>query len=176
MSMQNSQTILRTKTQIHTKPKAKLLGTEEKPSPELISYCGLYCPDCHAYKGRISDLAIALRKELRRTDYEKFAKFISKYSQGKDLKNFDEAYKVLGAIAAFRCDGCRAGGGSSGCKIKQCAIQQNFEGCWQCSEFERCKKLNVHNLLHGEAHRKNLRTIQKKGKNEILKGNRLWTT
>ena len=150
---------------------------EAREDTNLIAYCGLFCPDCHAYKGKISDMAINLRKELRRTDYEKFAKFISKYAQGKDLKSFEECYKVLGAIAAFRCNkGCRGGGGSSGCRIKQCCVERNFDGCWQCVEFEKCKKLDVLNLLHGEAHRKNLKIIQKRGKEEFLKGDRLWTT
>ncbi len=149
----------------------------EEQDLNLIAYCGLYCGDCHAFKGRISDLAISLRKELRRTDYEKFAKFISKYSEGKDLKNFNDAYNVLGAIAAFRCDkGCREGGGSNACRIRQCCIGKGYEGCWQCKEFEKCKNLDVHNMLHGDAHRKNLRTIQKKGKEEFVKGHRLWTT
>ncbi len=145
--------------------------------PNLIAYCGLYCPDCYAYKGKISDMAITLRKEFRRTDYEKFAKFISQYSEGKDLKHFGECYTVLGAVAAFRCDkGCRGGGGSESCQIRQCCIRKGLEGCWKCSEFEKCKKLDIHKPLHGDAHRKNLRTIQKKGKTEFIKGNRLWTT
>ncbi len=149
----------------------------EDNDTSLIGYCGLCCADCHAYKGKISDLAIALRKELRRTDYEKFAKFISKYSEGKDLKNFNECYDVLGAIAAFRCDkGCKGGGGSSGCRIRQCAVQKNHEGCWKCDGFEKCKNLDVHNLINGDAHRKNLRAIRKNGKEELIKGNRLWTT
>ena len=151
--------------------------SSDEQDRDLVAYCGLCCADCHAYKGKISDLAITLRKELRRTDYEKFAKFISKYSEGKDLKNFDECYKVLGAIAAFRCDkGCRAGGGSEGCRIRQCCIEKGFEGCWECKEFEKCKHLNIHNLLHGDAHRKNLRTIKDKGRREFMKGDRLWTT
>ncbi len=122
-------------------------------------------------------MALTLRKELRRTDYEKFAKFISQYAEGKDLKHFNECYNTLGAIAAFRCDkGCRGGGGSNACRVRQCCIQKNIEGCWECKENEKCKKLDSLNMLHGEAHRKNLKTIQKKGKEEIVKGNRLWTT
>ena len=150
--------------------------TEDKDE-KLISYCGLYCPDCHAYKGIISDIALNLRRQLRRTDYEKFAKFISKYPSGKDLKNYQDGYNFLAAIAAFRCDlGCRAGGGSGSCKIKQCCTEKGLEGCWDCDEFEKCKKLDSLNMLHGQAHRKNLQTIKKKGKEEFIKGKRLWTT
>ena len=87
----------------------------------MIAYCGLYCGDCHGYNGRIPDLARDLRKELRDSKYDKFAAFISAYSFGKDFKNYDECYKVLGAMVKFRCKkGCRAGGGSPFCKIRKC--------------------------------------------------------
>jgi len=88
---------------------------------DLIVYCGLYCGDCHGYNGRIPDLARDLRKELRESKYDKFAGFISTYSFGKDFKEYDECYKVLGAMVKFRCKkGCMAGGGSPFCKIRKC--------------------------------------------------------
>ena len=141
----------------------------------LISYCGLYCGDCHAYRGKISDLAIELRKELRRTEYDKFAKYISKFPSGKELKHFDECYKALGAMVRFRCQqGCRAGGGTENCNIKQCCINAKFEGCWECSEMEKCTKRDILKPGHGNANIKNLKTIRKKGKAEFLRGNREW--
>ena len=146
-----------------------------KEDTVLISYCGLYCGDCHAYTGTVSRLAKELRKELRKTEYDKFAKYMSKYPSGKDFKYFDECYKVLGAMIGFQCEkGCRLGGGSSSCKIRQCCLEKNIEGCWQCNEFEKCKKLDALTPVHGQAQIKNLRTIQKKGKAELQKGNRLW--
>ena len=152
-----------------------MVSADENKGESLISYCGLYCGDCHAFKGKISDLAIELRKELRRAQYDKFAKSIQEHDSGKELKHFDECYKALGAMIRFRCQqGCRAGGGSSSCKIKQCCREKNIEGCWECNDFEKCKKLDALAPVHGQAHKKNLRTIQKKGKAEFLKGNRLW--
>ncbi len=141
----------------------------------LIAFCGLYCGDCHGFTGKIPDLARDLRKELREIHYDKFAGFISTYSFGKDFKNYDECYKVLGAMVKFRCrKGCRNGGGSPFCKIRKCVQKKNLDGCWDCSKFENCKELNFLEPVHGNAHIKNLRAINKKGKTELANGKTLW--
>lgn len=146
-----------------------------KDDENLIAYCGLYCKDCHGHNGRIPDLARDLRKELREAKYEKFAAFISTYSFGKDYKNYDECYKVLGAMVKFRCrKGCKNGGGSPFCNIRKCAQKKELDGCWECSEFDGCKKLDFLRPVHGDAHIKNLRKIKKKGKKEFVKGKTLW--
>ena len=86
---------------------------EQKDQTDLVAYCGLFCGQCHGFTGIIPDMARDIRKELRTIHYDKFAHFISTYSFGKDFKNYDECYKVLGAMVKFRCrKGCRAGGGS----------------------------------------------------------------
>lgn len=147
----------------------------DKKGTVLISYCGLYCGDCHAFKGKVSKLARDLRKELRKTQYNQFAKYMSKYPSGKDFKYFNECYRVLGAMIGFQCEkGCRAGGGSNSCSIRQCCLQKRIDGCWECNDFERCKKLNTLAPVHGQAHLKNLRIIQKNGKAEFLERNRFW--
>ena len=141
----------------------------------MIAYCGLYCGDCHGYNGRIPDLARDLRKELRDSKYDKFAGFISAYSFGKDFKNYDECYKVLGAMVKFRCKkGCRAGGGSPFCKIRKCCQKKELNGCWECSDFETCKELQFLEPVHGDAHIKNLKNINKMGKKDFVKGKTLW--
>jgi len=146
-----------------------------KKDTNLIAYCGLYCNDCHGHNGRIPDLARDLRKELREAKYDKFAHFISQYSFGKDYENYDECYKVLGAMVKFRCrKGCRAGGGSPFCNIRKCILKKEFDGCWECADFETCKKLDFLRNVHGDAHIKNLRKIKKKGKKEYLNDKTLW--
>ncbi len=146
----------------------------DKKDP-CIAYCGLYCNDCHGYTGKIPDLARDLRKELREVHYDKFAATISTSSFGKDFKEYEECYKVLGAMVKFRCrKGCRDGGGSPFCKIRKCAQKKGFDGCWECTDFETCKKLKFLEPVHGNAHIKNLRTIMKKGKKEFLAGQTLW--
>ena len=146
-----------------------------KSDTNLIAYCGLYCSDCHGYNGKIPDLARDLRKELREVKYDKFANFISTYSFGKDYKNYDECYKVLGAMVKFRCrKGCRDGGGSPFCNIRKCAQKKELDGCWECTDFEVCTKLDFLKDVHGDAHIKNLKKIKKKGKKEFLNGKTLW--
>ena len=149
--------------------------TNKKEDVNLIAYCGLYCDDCHGYNGRVPDLARDLRKELRESKYDKFAAYISTQSFGKDLKEFETCYKVLGAMVKFRCrKGCRADGGNPFCNIRKCAQKKNFEGCWECSDIETCKELKFLEHVHGDAHIKILITIKKKGKNEFVKGKTLW--
>ena len=146
-----------------------------KDDENLIAYCGLYCKDCHGYNGRIPDLARDLRKELRESKYDKFAAFISTYSFGKDYKNYDECYKVLGAMVKFRCrKGCKNGGGPPFCNIRKCAQKKELDGCWECSDFESCKKIDFLKPVHGDAHIKNLRKIKKNGKKEFARGKTLW--
>jgi len=146
-----------------------------KKEEDLIAYCGLFCGDCHGYNGKIPDLARDLRKELRENRYDLFANFISTFSFGKDFKYFDECYKVLGAMVKFRCrKGCRDGGGSPFCKIRKCSQKNGFNGCWECIDFETCKELKFLENVHGEAHIKNLRKINKKGKKEFISDKPLW--
>jgi len=146
-----------------------------KSDIHLIAYCGLYCQDCHGYNGKIPDLARDLRKELREVKYDKFANFISTYSFGKDYKNYDECYKVLGAMVKFRCrKGCRNGGGSPFCKIRKCVLKKEYDGCWECSDFEICKELEFLKNVHGDANIKNMKKINKLGKKEFLNGKTLW--
>ena len=142
---------------------------------ELVSYCGVFCPDCPLYAGKVSDLARDLRKELRRVQYDKFAKYISKFPAGKELKQFKEFYAILGTLMKFRCQkGCRLGGGTDNCQIRQCNQNQDFQGCWQCTKYTHCTKLDSLTELHGNAHRKNLGTIQKKGISEYIREDKRW--
>ncbi len=148
---------------------------ENKQDSNLIAYCGLYCADCHGYNGKIPDLARDLRKELRMNKYDKFASFISTYSFGKDFKDYETCYNVLGAMVKFRCKrGCKNGGGSPFCKIRKCAQKKEIGGCWECDQWKTCEKLDFLNLVHGDAHRKNLSKIRKKGLDDFVKGKTLW--
>ena len=156
-----------------------MVEPEEKSTEKSknVSYCGLLCSDCPLYAGKISDMARDLRKELRRVQYDKFAKYISKFPAGKEFEKFKERYTVLGTLMTFRCEqGCRNGGGTNNCEIRQCNQNQNFQGCWQCSKFKNCSKLDTLNALHGNAHRKNLETIRKKGISELTNENDRWSS
>lgn len=142
---------------------------------DLIAYCGLYCGDCHGFKGKIPDLARDLRKELRESRYDKFAEFLSQYKFAEGLKDYKKCYEVLGMMVKFRCrKGCKQGGGSPFCKIRKCCQKKGLQGCWECDEFETCDKLDFLKPVHGNAHVKNLKRIKKQGVKEFVKGKREW--
>ncbi len=141
----------------------------------LITYCGLYCGDCHGFQQKIPDLARDLRKELRSAHYDKFADAIADDAFGKAFKGYDTCYEVLGAMVRFRCHkGCRAGGGPPFCKIRACCQKREIEGCWQCDDFESCDKLQFLSAVHEDAARKNLRILKKKGPAQFVVGARHW--
>ena len=147
-------------------------------SEDLVTYCGLYCGDCHGFQQIIPDMARDLRKELRSSKYDRFAAELSKQSFGKDFKDYDTAYKVLGMMVKFRCHkGCRNGGGPPFCKIRKCVQKKELDGCWECDEFDDfgdCKKLDFLTGVHDDGHIKNLRRIKKKGKKGFIDGKRDW--
>jgi hypothetical protein len=142
---------------------------------DLVAYCGLYCGDCFGHKGTIADLARDLRKELRQAKFDKFANEISKNDFAKVFVNYQKCYDVLGAMVKFRCKrACRNGGGPPFCKMRKCCQKKDIEGCWECDDFESCKKLEFLEPVHGEGHKKNLRKLKKKGMDDFLKGKKYW--
>jgi len=142
-------------------------------SKGLIAYCGLYCGDCFIYQGKIADLARDLRKEIRKSKFDRFAKMISKYF--KPYKNYDTTYEVLGMMVRLRCKRtCHNGGGPPSCKIRNCCIKKGIDGCWQCAEFEECKKLDFLRAVHDVAHIKNLRILKRKGIKQFIRGKKYW--
>ena len=144
-------------------------------SVDKIAPCGLYCGDCFAHQGQIADLARDLRKELRAAKFDIFAEELSKVGIFRDYQHYPEAYKVLGAMVKFRCKrGCRGGGGNPWCAAKKCNEKKETRGCWECGEFETCKKLTFLEDTHGDAHIRNLRKISKKGEEAFIEGKRDW--
>lgn len=141
----------------------------------LVCYCGLYCGDCFAYTGKIPNLAKELKEELTKAKYDKFAQLLSQIDLGKDFKNYDAFLKVLGLIDQFRCEkSCRNGGGSPFCEIRRCCQEKKIEGCWVCSDFENCKKLEPLGVTHGDGYKKNIHEIKSKGMEAFVEGTRVW--
>jgi len=140
---------------------------------DLIAYCGLYCGECINHKGEIADLARDLRKKLREAKFDRVSRGLSKYF--KEFNKYQECYEVLGAMVRLRCkNACRSGGGPPFCKIRKCCQKKGYEGCWECEEFETCKKLDFLKPIHGDAHIKNLRKIKKQGIVKFLEGKKYW--
>jgi len=142
---------------------------------EMIAPCGLYCGECPSYTGIIPDLARDLRKALRTYRYDRISAALSELPFFKEFEDYDKAYVVMGALVRMRCSkGCRAGGGNPFCDMKKCTARKGFSGCWECNETKECKKLDELNSTHGEAHRKNLRAIKRKGIDGFLVGKKHW--
>jgi hypothetical protein len=149
--------------------------TVDDKNKNLIAYCGLYCGDCFSYKGKIADLAIDLRQELRQAQFDKTAEFMSNVSFFKVFKNYSQCYEVLGSLVRLRCkNACKGGGGPPSCKIRRCCHKGGIKGCWECDEFETRENLDFLKANHGDAHMRNLRIIKKKGIDEFLEGKRHW--
>jgi len=75
---------------------------------------------------------------------------------------------LLEAISKIKCDTpCSAGGDGCGgsCPIISCVESKNFGGCWECSDFEKCEKLEFLIPFHGNSIKAHLRLIQKHGVN-----------
>jgi len=142
---------------------------------KAVAYCGLCCLDCQGHLGKIPDLARDLRKELKRSKYEKFAASVSKYPFAAALRHYPECYDVLGLMMKFRCrKGCRDGGGPPFCNIRKCCKDKAIDGCWECADFVSCKKLDFLTDVHGDAARKNLMILKKNGITAFLAGKRSW--
>jgi hypothetical protein len=75
----------------------------------------------------------------------------------------------------LRCKrGCRDNGGPPQCTIRSCARKRDYQGCWECTDFEICEKLNFLKSAHGDANIKNLKKIQKQGVDAFLAGKKYW--
>lgn len=141
--------------------------------PKLVAYCGLYCGDCpfHRTEGNIPDLARDLRKVLRQSNFEAVAKEIP----FKEFKNYKQCYECLGVMVKLRCKrACKDGGGNPFCKIRKCSQKKGHEGCWKCSDFEKCNKLKSMSTVHKNALILNLKKIKKEGINNFIEGKRYW--
>jgi hypothetical protein len=138
-----------------------------------IAYCGLHCGDCPNQSGEIADLARDLRKKLREYHFERVAPGLATFF--KPFADYESCYETLGAMVKLRCKrGCRDNGGPLQCKIRNCCRQYDFQGCWQCTDFETCEKLQFLTATHGDGHTKNLRAINRRGVDTFLKGKRYW--
>jgi hypothetical protein len=102
----------------------------------LIAYCGLNCEECFGYKKTVSEAAKNLRREMRSAKLKEIwpsVPFLGDYAVFK---------KSLDGLAMMRCPkACRGGGGNPWCKIRKCCQKKAFSGCWTCSDFESCNKL-----------------------------------
>ncbi len=131
---------------------------------DLTAYCGLYCGDCIRYQCRASDLARDLLKEFEKQQFSEYARI--KRSHMPEFEHYESMIRALKAVSEIKCETpCRLGGDGCGgsCEIVNCVKDNSFRGCWECAEFEACKKLHFLKPFHGDTPLRNLRKIKELG-------------
>ncbi len=86
----------------------------------MLGYCGIYCFDCSAYKGTVTNNMSLLNKLAKR------------------YNNSEKDWICLGCQPAdqlFLSKYC------SKCEIRTCAINNELQNCAACDKFENCSKL-----------------------------------
>ena len=137
---------------------------QKKTEKNLTAYCGLYCGDCIRYQSKASDLANQLLNELDHHHFSDYSEIKKRHA--KEFENYDAMVSLLNAVSKFSCEiPCRLGGDGCGgsCEIVRCIKTKSYEGCWECNEFESCRKLEFLKPFHGEAPINNLRIIRECG-------------
>ncbi|MCP4130965.1 MAG: DUF3795 domain-containing protein [bacterium] len=94
---------------------------------DLISPCGLYCGVCSIYYA------------TKNNDQKLKEKLAKVYNETPDKIN---------------CSGCRSDSVywyCNVCGIKSCALEKNYEGCYQCDDFP-CEKVESFPVPDGKKH------------------------
>ena len=94
---------------------------------DLIAYCGIDCKTCEARIATVND------------DDELRSKVSKLWSELNDIEITPQM---------INCTGCRVEGPktvfcNSICPIRQCALEKKVETCADCSEMEKCEKLEM---------------------------------
>jgi hypothetical protein len=141
-----------------------------------IAYCGLYCGDCIIRKHQMGKLAGQLLEAIATPAFAKLAAGLPEIMPEifAPLKNHEESRQVLAAIGHLDCViPCRSGGGTSGCRIRECCRDRGMNGCWECGEFELCPTLAWLNPVEQGANVVNLRILRNRGIEQFLAGKKL---
>ena len=104
----------------------------------LVGYCGLYCGECHTYRGRIiTTLARDLKELIEAGNHPEWVpKFGGiDFDYGEFLKGL--TYYTREDSGCFNSNPCKGGCEVPGCPIKYCAKERG-EVCFECDEFP-CK-------------------------------------
>lgn len=108
---------------------------------KMMSYCGLMCDDCNAYKATAGNDDV-----LRKRTAEEWSRMY-----GADLKAED-----------INCLGCRSGvnfGYCGMCRVRACNLERNISNCSECDSFS-CDKLEEI-LNHAPEVRERLNQLRK---------------
>jgi hypothetical protein len=108
---------------------------------EKIGYCGIYCGSCIFSQSDLFCAVHTLKSELANNHLEKFAHLREK--KRHLFKYYSQFLEDLSAsINLEDSDGCRKRGCDDECEVRECAISQALEGCWDCEQEDTCEKLS----------------------------------
>jgi len=111
------------------------------PKMDLVGYCGLHCGACGIYQGRIKQAVENLRKAMGAYGFDKMAPELAQWEPS--LKHYPEFEQVTDGIVKLfgGCPACTGGGGDPTCPIRECAKPKGYATCAECSEMDKCHKL-----------------------------------
>jgi hypothetical protein len=114
---------------------------------KYTSYCGLYCQDCIPSNKKLFGVIKTLRSVLEELQFEKYARIKSQKDQ--IFAQYPIFAKLLTKIAALECTApCREGGVTPNCKIRDCVLNRDYVGCWDCDEHKSCELLKPLKQVH----------------------------
>ncbi|MFA5063963.1 MAG: DUF3795 domain-containing protein [Dehalococcoidia bacterium] len=121
----------------------------------LTSYCGLYCKDCIPSRSGLYYHAARLEAILAELKFDKYAELKAGQTYWSEsnasFKDYHCFTGVLQAIQGLECKSiCREGGGWKGerCMVRNCAIEKDLAGCWDCKEYKTCLHLQPLRKFH----------------------------
>ncbi|UCH05133.1 MAG: DUF3795 domain-containing protein [Candidatus Thorarchaeota archaeon] len=108
---------------------------------DLTSYCGLYCPGCTRFEGRLAEQRtspqdIADRYRVIRED--------PSHDRAQTAHAGDTLDGVRDTSAGHyqSCKGCKEGGGKNDCQVRSCASDRGYSTCVECIRMEFCDVLS----------------------------------
>jgi hypothetical protein len=119
---------------------------------KYTAFCGLYCKDCIPSNKELFALIDSLADLLDNLGFEQYAKF--KSSRIKEFQNYETFRNLLTEMKKLKCEtNCFEGpvsvyGCNENCEMRQCVLNKNIAGCWECNDYKVCKKLELHRKFH----------------------------
>jgi hypothetical protein len=125
------------------------------------AYCGLYCRDCIPSDEGLFKSLDELRESLDSVGFDEYARL--KARTNPKFNDYPVFRDVLEEIRKLKCvKYCRDGGCKPGCKVRECAIANGYEGCWECTAFKSCELLRPLKEFHPSLEH-NLETVRERG-------------
>lgn len=117
-----------------------------------VAYCGLCCTDCMFYKSDITKQAEELIHSLRIANFKDYAEIKRKQADAREEVSpfhfYSRFIEMLTWVSKRGCvQSCREGADNCGlgkdCKIRQCVLSKQYEGCWECSLLDSCTNFSL---------------------------------